>query len=97
MLREIPFYLVVFAPYIFLFVAIMGVVNLLNRLTAKPKAPPYVPTPEEKAASMARSLEMFAQTTKSRLENARTPKETERAMADLVRLQALQLENAHHH
>jgi hypothetical protein len=63
----IVFWIIILAPVIFSVLAIMGIISFVDKLTAKPKAPPYVPTPEEKAASMARSLEMFAQAEKSRL------------------------------
>ena len=97
MLREIPFFLVLFISWAWPLFAIMGLISFIDKLTAKPKTPAHVDTPEEAAARRKRSLEMFAQTIKSRLENARTPKDTERAMADLARLQALRLEDAHHH
>jgi hypothetical protein len=57
MLREIPFYLVLFGPWIFFFLAVMGVLNFLDKLTAKPKPPAHVYTPEEIAALRAKSRE----------------------------------------
>jgi hypothetical protein len=67
MLQEIPFYLVIFAPYIFAFFAIMGIMKFIGQVTAKPKPPAHVDTPEEMAASKARVMAMVAQAEKSRL------------------------------
>jgi len=69
-LQEIPFYLVVFAPWILAAFAAMAFVSFVGKLTAKPKAPPYVPTPEEAEASKARVLAMIAQAEQMRLKNA---------------------------
>lgn len=53
MLREIPFYAVLLIEWSFPLVAIMWVVALVGKLTEKPKAPPYVPTPEDTRRALA--------------------------------------------
>ena len=55
------FFIVLFAPWILAFLAIVVAIGVLNQLTAKPKAPPYVDTPEEAAARQARARMMLAE------------------------------------
>jgi hypothetical protein len=66
-LQEIPFYLVVFGPWILLFLAFMAWASFVDKLTAKPKPPAHVDTPEEAEARRAEALAMLAQIEKSRL------------------------------
>lgn len=61
MLREIPFYFVVFIGWIWPLLLAMGVFSILGKLLEKPKAAPPVETPVEAAASKARALAMFAE------------------------------------
>ena len=53
MLREIPFYFVVFIGWIWPILLAMGVFSILGKLLEKPKAPPYVPTPEDTRRALA--------------------------------------------
>jgi hypothetical protein len=63
----IPAYAVMFFPVVLLIVGFFKLMGFLNKITAPPKLPPHVQTPEEVAASKARVLAMMAQVEKSRL------------------------------
>lgn len=52
-LFQIIFWTVILAPVWFPVLAVMGFINFIDKLTAKPKAPPYVQTPEDKARALA--------------------------------------------
>jgi hypothetical protein len=69
-LREIPFYLVVFGPWVLFFFALVAWASFIDKLTAKPKPPAHVDTPEEAEARKAEAFAMLAQIEKMRLENA---------------------------
>jgi hypothetical protein len=69
-LQEIPFYLVVFGPWILLFAVFMAWASFVDKLTAKPKPPAHVATPEELVASKMRVYAMIAQAEKNKLANS---------------------------
>jgi hypothetical protein len=66
MLTEIPFYIVTFAPVIVLIVAAVVLFSFIGNLTAKPKPPEHVDTPEEMAERKARVFKMMAEMAEAR-------------------------------
>jgi hypothetical protein len=67
MLREIPFFAVMLLVWIWPLLLALGLISLINKALAKPKAPPRVDTPEEATARVMRVRAMLAQAEESRL------------------------------